>query len=174
MASRRRLSANEIAEARLVFGPGLHYYRAFVVENTEFPNYVARLGRAPRPNAVALGTTCYFPETLRTAPEVIASGDLRSMAWLIHELTHVWQFQRLGWVYLARTLSVQLRSGRAGYHYTLEPGRRLADYNLEQQGDIARDYYCALKLGRNCTRTLQRDPADWELLVAEFREPPGA
>ena len=174
MSTRRRLTANEIAEARLVFGPGLNYYRASVIENTEFPNHVARLGGAPRPNAVTLGNTCYFPETLRTAPEVIGNGDLRSMAWLIHELTHIWQFQRFGWIYLARTLSVQLRSGRDGYRYTLEDGRRLADYNLEQQGDIARDYYCALKTGWNCTRTAHRNPAEWELLVAEFRQATGA
>ena len=102
------------------------------------------------------------------------AAPVRMQGVLIHELTHVWQYQRFGWIYLARTLSVQLRSGREGYRYTLESGRRLADYNLEQQGDIARDYYCALKLGRNCTRTASRDPAAWEALVAEFRAPPGA
>jgi len=174
MPTRRRLTAHEIAEARLVFGSGLNYYRAFVVENTELPNVIARFGRAPRPNAVALGDTCYFPETLRTTPDVIGRGELRSMAWLIHELTHIWQYQHFGWVYLTRALSVQLRSGREGYRYSLAPGRRLSDYNMEQQGDIARDYYCALKTGWNCTRTVNRNPADWAALVAEFQQPAGA
>jgi type VI secretion system secreted protein VgrG len=169
MASRRRLTAHEIAEARLVFGHSLEYQRAIVVERTEFPNLVARLGRSPTPNAVALGNTCYFPETLRTGPEFVGNGDLRAMAWLIHELAHVWQYQRMGWSYLARTLWVHAREGQRGYRYRIEPGRRLADYNLEQQGDIARDYYCALKSGWNCTRSVNRNPADWEPLVADFR-----
>jgi hypothetical protein len=168
MAS-RRLTPNEIAEARLVFGDGLDYHRTRVVENTNFPNMIARIGRSPVPNAVSLGNTCYFPETLRTTLETIANGDLRSMAWLIHELTHIWQYQHMGWVYLARSVWVQVREGRQGYHYELVPARSLAEYNLEQQGDIARDYYCALKSGRNCMRSIQRDPAEWEALVTEFR-----
>jgi len=172
MPIRRRLTSIEIAEARLVFGEGMNYYRATVVEDTEFPNLVARLGRAPLPNAVSLGNTCYFPEALRTTPDAIASGDLRAMAWLIHELTHIWQYQRYGWIYLWRTLRVQLAQGRSGYYYRLQPGYILDDYNYEQQGDIARDYYCALKSGLNCTRTAHRNPAEWEALVEEFRLPP--
>jgi hypothetical protein len=42
-------------------------------------------------------------------------------------------------------------------------GRRLADFNMEQQGDLARDYYYALKTGR--------DASAWEPFVAEFRQP---
>jgi type VI secretion system secreted protein VgrG len=167
--ARRRLSTNEMAEARLVFGDGLNYRRVYIVENTEFPNRVAALGGSPRPNAVTLGNTSYFPETLRTGAEDIAIGDLRAMAWLIHELTHQWQFQRMGWLYLARTVWVQVTKGQAGYRYEIEAGRALADYNLEQQGDIARDYYCALKTGFNCTRSQQRSAEDWLPLVGSFR-----
>ena len=171
---RRHLTATEIAEARLVFGAGLNYRRAGVVENTKFPNLIARLGGAPRPNAVTLGNTSYFPETLRTSAEVIANGDLRAMAWLIHELVHQWQYQHTGWQYLARSSWVQVREGQRGYRYEIEAGRRLADYNMEQQGDIARDYYCALKTGWNCMRAARRDPDEWELLIRELRLPRGA
>jgi len=166
---RRQLSPTETAEARLVFGAGLKYGRISIVENTEFPNIVAAIGRAPKPNAVSLGGTIYFPETLLTSAQDIAQGNLRAMAWLMHELAHQWQYQRMGWVYLARSGWVQVTQGRTGYVYEIVPGRKLADYNLEQQGDIARDYYCALKTGWNCTHTAQREPAAWEALVEEFR-----
>jgi hypothetical protein len=171
---RRGLTATEIEEARLVFGTGLNYHRAGVVENVEFPNVIARVGGSPRPNAVTLGNTSYFPETLRTSPEVIANGDLRAMAWLIHELTHQWQYQRMGWLYLARSVWVQVTQREKAYQYEIEADRPLFRYNMEQQGDIARDYYCALKTGWNCNRSARRDPAEWELLIQQFRPRPGA
>lgn len=158
---RRMLSASEHAEAELVFGAGFDYTRVWVVENTPLPNWIADIGRSPKPNAVTLGNVSYFPETLQNSAEAIASGSLRTTAWLIHELTHQWQFQHLGWAYLARAVWVQLRQGPDSYKYKLEASRRLADFNMEQQGDIARDYYMALKR--------REDVSAWEPLVAEFR-----
>jgi hypothetical protein len=177
---RRPLHPSEINEARLVFGAGLDYSRAFVFENARWPNLVADLGgiwhRHKRTwnNGVALGNTCYFPVRLKTSAEFIANGELKDMAWLIHELTHQWQFQRIGWRYLTEALNVQLREGLQSYNYqkehpsreaallaALAAGRCLADFNLEQQGELARDYYYALKQGRAVKA--------WEPFVAEFR-----
>ncbi len=179
---RRLLSPTEIAEARLVFGSGLDYTRAFVAENARWPDWVDNLGmmlqgrrRGLREhNAVTLGSTSYFPVRLETTPEALASGHVRDMCWLIHELAHQWQYQHMGWRYLKDALGVQLRLGRAAYNYmrdfdnpqsalraALERGHRLKNFNLEQQGDLARDYYFALKGGQ--------DPSPWEPFVGEFR-----
>ena len=155
------LTPTERAEAELVFGASLDYTRVGVVENTPLPNWIADLGRSPKPNAITLGNVSYFPETLQNSAEAIASGNLRTMAWLIHELTHQWQFQHLGWGYLARAVWAQLREGQKSYRYRLEDGRHLMEFNMEQQGDIARDYYLALKRGENVSA--------WEPVVAEFR-----
>src|SRR5262245_13686253 len=120
---RRALSACELAEARLVFGDGLDYTRAFVWENSPWPNWIADVGAAIHRykrnwnNAVTLGDTSYFPVTLRTTTEMLASGDLSDISWLMHELTHQWQFQRLGWNYLWRAVQVQAVSGLHGYDY---------------------------------------------------------
>ena len=175
---RRLLSPPEIAEARLVFGDGLDYSRTYVVENTPFPNWIATIGGSPRPNAVTLGNVSYFPETLQTSAEDLALGNLGAICWLMHELTHQWQFQRMGWLYLLRALNVQLRQGRQAYAYVGKhpspeaalkaaraANRRLTDFNMEQQGDLARDYYLTLKQGR--------DASAWEPFVAEFRKPGG-
>jgi tetratricopeptide (TPR) repeat protein len=173
---RRGLTASEIAEARLVFDDGLDYSRVFIVENTPLPNWLADIGRSPKPNAFTLGNVCYFPVRLGTAAEVIKRGEIAPMAWLIHELTHQWQYQQMGWRYLVEALGAQLRSGVQAYDYQRDyssreaalkashaAGRRLADFNLEQQGDLARDYYYALKTGR--------DASAWEPFVAEFHRP---
>src|SRR3989337_190072 len=102
---RRLLSAVERAEAGVVFGASLDYTRVFVVENTPLPNWIADIGRSPKPNAITLGHVPHFTETLQTSGEIIAGGNLRGITWLIHELTHQWQYQRLGWRYLASAVS---------------------------------------------------------------------
>jgi hypothetical protein len=177
---RRALSACELAEAQLVFGDGLDYTRAFVWENSPWPNWIADAGAALHRykrnwnNAVTVGDTSYFPVTLRTTTEMLASGDLSDISWLMHELTHQWQFQRLGWNYLWRALQVQVGSGLQGYNYQAHhpskdealrasraEGKTLMHFNMEQQGDLARDYYITLKQGQ--------DHSAWEPYIDELR-----
>jgi hypothetical protein len=177
---KRKLTSSELVEARLVFGAGLDYERVRVSEGSYFPNFIADLGallqRRKRTwdNAVTLGNTSYFPRPLRTSEEALAH-ESTDMAWLIHELTHQWQFQTAGWRYLTEALHVQLTLGMAGYDYREKHGsprealraarganRRFADYNREQQGDITRDYYVARKRGE--------DVGDWEPFLDDVRK----
>jgi len=66
---------------------------------------------------------------------------------LIHELVHVWQYQRYGVLYIPRALAAQQTA--EGYNYGgvegLDRARRkgwsLGDFNYEQQADIVADYY---------------------------------
>ena len=52
-------------------------------------------------------------------------------AHFIHEMTHVWQAQTRGWWYLLLVGPFQRK-----YSYTLKPGKKLTDYNIEQQAEI--------------------------------------
>lgn len=65
---------------------------------------------------------------------------------LVHELVHVWQYQRYGSTYISEALWAQHWGG--GYDYGgIEPlkmyseAKRLSAFNLEQQADIIEDYY---------------------------------
>jgi hypothetical protein len=68
------------------------------------------------------------------------------MPWLVHELCHVWQAERLGWRYIPRALWAQVREG---YDYggperlrtVRAQGGDLSSFNLEQQGEILAHYY---------------------------------
>lgn len=176
----RPLSPVELAEARLVFGDGLNYSRIRVKEGLGFSNWIADIGAALQgrrrtwDNAVTLGYVSYFPVAIRTSEGEMAGGYVGDMAWLIHELTHQWQYSQLGWRYLLESLRVQLQGGVQSYDYrgshksneaalqaAYVAGRRLRDFNMEQQGDIARDYYLALKTGRATSA--------WEPFIAELR-----
>lgn len=91
------------------------------------------------------------------------------MSWLIHELTHTWQYQQTGFKYLLQTIWVQFRQGQDCYSYggekglinAREQGKGLIDFNLEQQGEIARHYYLSLKLDQNTSV--------WESFAREFQ-----
>ena len=178
---KRLLTTPEATEARRVFGESLPYDRTFVSETSTWTNTVDDFGQRLRgqkrqsDNAITLWDTSHFPVPLKTSQKDIDSGNVWHMAWLIHELTHQWQYHRLGWPYLFRALGTQLSQGRDGYKYSVEGKARLAEFNLEQQGDIARDYYFALAYQINpAVRGMGVPtpvPLNWlEPFVAEFKQ----
>jgi hypothetical protein len=154
--SSRSLTPLEEAEARTVFADGILYHRVHIAENARWTNALPRvydwLAGHPQPigdNAIALGHHLLFPRRLRTSVESLAAGDVGDLAWLIHELTHVWQAERIGWRYLGQALWVHLRHQESAYDFGGEPamlaaidGRRpLRSFNVEQQAEIARACY---------------------------------
>jgi len=176
----RRLTDFEIQEARRVFGDGLDYERVRVVENNYFPNFIADIGAALQgrkrtwDNGITLGNHVMFPRSLKTDAATVDGGDLMDIGWLMHELTHAWQFQLVGWRYLYETLSVQIKMGMACYNYqgthatkakavrsACQVGQDIEHFNFEQQGDFSRDYYFELRGGR------EHDA--WEPLVRSFK-----
>ena len=173
----RRLSSLERTEARLVFLETLAMDRVWVTEGAAWTNWIARfaawLKREPPPqlaNAVGLGNGVFFPHPLRTSGEDLASGYVVDMAWLIHELTHAWQYQHGGWGYAFRAMLLHLTRGNDLYDYggaeglrkAKEAGGSWADFNPEQQGDISRYFYIEKKRGR--------DTSAWEPFVEEMRQ----
>jgi hypothetical protein len=176
MAS-RGLTPTEQTEAQLVFGDGLAYARVRVAENAGWTNALPRLrgwfsGHAlpAADNAVTLGLTAYFPRRLQTTLDFLTAGRFGDFAWLIHELCHAWQAERIGARYLTKAIAIHVRSKGNVYDYGGEPavfaaigaGTHLRAFNVEQQGEIARDYYLKRKQGV--------DASGWEPLVAEFRQ----
>jgi len=76
---------------------------------------------------------------------------------LIHELTHVWQYERAGAIYIAQALHAQITLGGTGaYDYNGVPGLQAAksagqgilSFNREQQAQIVQDFY-RIKTGRS-------------------------
>ncbi|MDP7588143.1 MAG: hypothetical protein QGI76_09330 [Dehalococcoidia bacterium] len=65
----------------------------------------------------------------------------------VHEMVHVYQFEKIGSIYIWQTLAaLQSEEGyrHGGWEKLTEDhqnGRRLGNYNREQQGQIAQYYY---------------------------------
>jgi hypothetical protein len=89
-------------------------------------------------------------------------------ATLIHELTHVWQYQTSGLRYVSCALAGQAEGtvlhGDRNWTYEYDPSKRstrLSDYGPEQQAEIVEDAFLKGKLD---------DPDFYGPLVAEVRK----
>ncbi|RZT38459.1 hypothetical protein [Cupriavidus agavae] len=130
----RPLTPAEIALARQVFADAVDY-ASVVVHRRNFVFWQG--GRY----IVTPNGQIYLGRKLRWIDD-FSQGGLALQALFIHEMTHVWQYQR-GVNVLWRGAWEQVRHflGFNQYRYRLERGKALSDYKLEQQGDILRDFF---------------------------------
>ena len=149
---RRTLYPNEVLEAQIVFVNTLVYERVWVHENAAWPLWIAHLGAKlsrsspPSQNAITLGNWIFLSDELSTDSDDINDKFLSDMSWLVHELTHVYQFEVVGSIYIWQALRAQRTNGYSygGWRALIEDrkkGQRFRDYNREQQGQMAQDYY---------------------------------
>ena len=134
LANVSRLTESEIRSASLVLGEkSINYHAVRVAEGRLF----SLIFKFNKGRAFTTFHTVNLPRSGRHSREHIEL--------LIHELVHVFQFERAGSVYIYEALRAQ-RTG--GYDYggwpqlsiDRESGRHFKDYNREQQGQIAQDY----------------------------------
>jgi hypothetical protein len=155
----RTLTSTEIAEAKKVFGNSIKYWQVRIDEYSLIA-WIGSLFKGGGGLGVTTFHTINFNRKIKTAP---GNSD---MAWLIHELTHVSQYEHVGSQYMGEAIHAQATTGygyggEAGLLADRAAGKHFRDYNREQQGDIARDYYLALTSGRS---TAAFDP-----FIAELR-----
>lgn len=129
-ADDRGLTAGEIAMAQRVFGTAIDYASVKLHNH----GYWLLFGLQPDNTAVAPNGEIYFPGDL-FKPDFSLLGPSEQRL-LIHELTHVWQYQ-LGYP-IKRVRAI--RPGMS-YSYALDAVRKLRDFNMEAQGNLIADYY---------------------------------
>ncbi|MXP42794.1 vgr related protein [Altererythrobacter soli] len=146
----RRLTGGEIALARSVFGDAIDYARVTIRRRKWFPFQPRRVTMAPR------GHIHFHPLASHYCDDFSQASLVRA-GLFIHEMTHVWQTQTRGDLYL-----LLHRHPFCSYDYSLKPGWRLERYGIEQQAEIVRHAF----LLRNGVRLPgAADPADYDLLV---------
>ncbi len=63
-----------------------------------------------------------------------------SMALLVHEICHVWQYQNLQYKWYKAGIE-HLKFGKSTYSYNIADHKKLTDFRFEQQGEIMADYF---------------------------------
>lgn len=130
----RVLTDNEVALARTIFGGSINYMRIIVTDE----KYVFFQPRniAMAPHGFLHMCNHYSPDYTRESPE--------KRALFIHEMTHVWQFQKKIFRPVREALKLCLKykfNYAATYFYKLEANRNFRSYNMEQQAAILEDYF---------------------------------
>lgn len=169
----RTLTAFEKSEARKIFGSRFDTDAIRILEGARLPNMLDDLGRLikgmPRreinvKNAITLGNHCFFGREIKTdeitdSKAKLSTQQILDMSWLIHELTHAWQYQSMGWSYLWTAWDAQTKLGEKVYDYGGEgnlkkkhsEGAKIKDFNLEQQGKIVQAYWERRSKGEDTT-----------------------
>lgn len=132
----RALTAAELEAASSVLGASAIRYSAVRVADGRILGLIFRLnGR----RAFSTFHTINIPDS--------GASSISHLALVVHELTHVYQFELIGSIYIWQALRAQ-RSAE-GYNYggwqqlvkDWSQGKHFGDYNREQQGKIPQDYY---------------------------------
>lgn len=143
----RLLTPGEIGMARLIFAASVQYGRVKVHKGRFLPGTGA--------NAMTPYGEMYFPNT--EYREDFSQGREASKILFMHEMVHVWQHQ-LGRCVLCQGAVLLAKGGYGAtsraydYDPTLDEGKKLSEFNMEQQGDLIAHYFDARFLTDNKSR----------------------
>jgi hypothetical protein len=147
----RPLSADEIEKGRSIFGNTLDYARIRLDEKATIVTKDKGI--------IYVGFNT-----------INSWGALREDIF-IHELVHVWQYQKFGAGYISNALKAQV--SKEGYNYAYNKGwetsRSIHDFNAEQQADLVQDYY-RLKKGFSAQWKLEHNVqiSDYQRFIDEI------
>lgn len=141
----RPLTAGEIALTRAAFGGKIDYAR---VKLSDGPgnNPLAHMAFAKGNPAITIGSTVYFKQDF--CPDFSAPG--RNRKCFIHEMTHVWQYQRMGMpaFFLRYGEDLLKARGRPDDMYNYAAGAaKFGEAMIEAQAEMVCDYSEAMWTG---------------------------
>ena len=166
----RELTPGEVSIAHGVFLDTIDYGQVRVDENS----LIAKIGaHFSGGHGTGMGVTLFH--TINFNRKVTASAASEDAGWLVHELTHVWQYEHVGGQYIGEAIHAQ---ATVGYKYGTSTrwdddgngtfladqrraGATFASFNREQQGDITSHYYMRKSNGKDVT--------DWQPYIDDVR-----
>ena len=114
-----------------MFGDAIDYSKVQLIKGKWWPFQPPNAAMAPS------GNIWFHPKAGGWSDD-FSKEMLGRQAFFIHEMTHVWQAQRGGPLYLPL-----MRHPFCRYSYTLKAGKRFREYGLEQQAEIIRHRFLA-------------------------------
>ncbi len=135
LSKTRQLTPYEVQELKSVFKDSITYSEIHINESSRW----ARLGsKTTKTNHLGF----VWMHTVNFTKCINCQNKTTDMAWLIHEIVHISQFNTLGFQYIFEALIAQ---HIGGYSYggveELKKKKPLNHYNLEQQAELIKHYY---------------------------------
>ncbi len=132
----RGLTEGELQICKMVFADLIDYSRVKIMNQPYLPWQTAGILMAPN-------GCIYMKDTDYCEDFSLHSRWIQSI--FIHEMAHIYQHQRqvnvlLKGAFLQTAMFASFKKYNP-YHYTFEANKPYFDYNIEQQGDIARDIF---------------------------------
>ena len=127
----RSLTSGEIELAKSIFGDAIDYSSVRMIRGKWWPFH-------PRNAAMAPSGDIWFHPDAGGWSEDFAKEPLGAQGFFIHELTHVWQAQKRGRLYLPL-----MRHPFCRYGYRLVRDKPFSRYGIEQQAEIVRHRFLA-------------------------------
>ena len=154
----RPLTQGEIDMAWMIFEDAVDYSKVKIHERPYLWLF------QPKNTAMTPNGEMYFHESRFL--DDFSSTDRIRRRWFIHEMVHVWQYQLKYPVAMRGAFRIGL-----DYNYELSHTKRLADYNMEAQGDLLADYYALKYLKHPPTMQQEQyanDQALYEEVLSDF------
>jgi hypothetical protein len=167
----RSLSSGEQSEARKVFHSSISYWRVRIDEHS----LISKVGAAFK-GASGLGVTTFH--TINFNHKITAAAGSLDMRWLAHELAHVSQYEHAGPNTWARRSTPRpppaMTTGPSALwrHPRTSPPTPWEDTSprsIEQQADIAADYYYSLYHNVHPVYGFGLTTTDYEPVIDELR-----
>jgi hypothetical protein len=140
----RPMTVGEIELCRPLFGDAIDYQRVKIYNKKYLPFGIQGDNTAMAPNGGIYWPTNHFCEDF-------ALASWHRQHWFMHEMTHVWQYQRGFWLKLHG-----LFSWAVNYHYQLTPCNSVSHYGMEQQACLFADYWLLSRHGEEAWRRLTK------------------
>lgn len=128
---KRSLNSNELKILKSLYFDEIEYEKVIITNQHIFSKVLKKY------RAIVFDNTVVF--TQRSYKEDF-SETTRSMALLVHEMCHVWQFQNLKYRWYKAGIE-HLKFGKSTYFYNIADRKKLTDFRFEQQGEIMADYF---------------------------------
>ena len=146
----RSLTKLEIDEAIKVYGTNFPYWQIRIDEHSLVAKIGAKMGGHPN-----LGMGLVLFRSINFNKQIYCKEGNGDMSWLIHELMHVQQMQKIGSSYIIESLAAQhywgydFGSTKNVVNFTLK------HFNIEQQAEIMKSFYQQSVYGEEPKETYQ-------------------
>ena len=131
----RKLHVNELQILRSIYFDDINYDKVKITNQHLFSYLLKKYSGIVFDNTIVFTKKSYKDDF---------SINTFSMALLVHEMCHVWQFQNTDYRWIKAGIE-HLKFGKSTYSYNIADHKKLTDFRFEQQGDIMADYFSLTK-----------------------------